>query len=198
MKEYIPNIITAIVAAITGIIGYYTAKLSASSKDKTTTKDEFIELIKIYKDELTGLKASEEECLYRYEELKKEFEVLRANVTLIKASSAAVPMPMWVKDVNGVMLSLNDSYEDTFLKPIGKTRADYIGKKDSDVWGEEIAEVFRKNDDIAAMSPDPISVFENVDVGNGVFKKYNIIKYRNTIADMVVSIAGIALPKPKV
>lgn len=198
MNEYIPNIITAIIAIVTGIIGFFTAKLSASSKDKTTTKDEFVELIKMYKEEVSKLKESEDECINRYEELKKEFEVLRANVTLIKASSPTVPIPMWIKDINGVMLSLNDAYEEIFLVPLGKTRADYIGKKDIDIWGKEIAEVFKKNDDIAALSSEPISVFENINVGNGVFKKYNIIKYKNKIADMVVSIAGIALPKPKV
>lgn len=191
------GLITLVSVVITAASTYFISKRKVRQDDVKI----LLEGWKAQYDQINArLKESEvreEQCVKNYEALSAQLQTLKASVTLLKASSPTVPIPMWVKDWNGVMLSLNDAYEKEFLFPNGKTREDYIGHTDTEVWGEEIAEQFRKNDNLAALSDEPISIYEKVEFASGHFKEYNIIKYRNKLADMVVTIAGIALPKPK-
>lgn len=197
MEQYLIPISTFILGLSGTIITWLRNKKESKQVDINTLLKQWEVQYHLINSRLQEAEEREKECLENYATMIKELNALKASVTLLKASAPTIPIPMWVKDTNGIMLSLNDAYEQTFLKPLGKTRNDYIGKTDTEVWGEEIAKEFRINDNIAALSDEPISVFENVNIGNGIFKEYNIIKYRNKIADLVISIAGIALPKPK-
>ncbi|AKM78264.1 TPA: PAS domain S-box protein [Candidatus Wolfebacteria bacterium] len=54
----------------------------------------------------------------------------------------SVPDIIWMKDVNGVYLSVNEAY----LSRIGKQREEIIGKTDLDLWPKEFADKYRADD----------------------------------------------------
>lgn len=54
--------------------------------------------------------------------------------------------PRWRKDENGVMTSLNQAYDVIYLRPNDKSRKDYIGLNDTEMWGKEIGQIFWEND----------------------------------------------------
>ena len=200
LMEIIKDHIDAFITLVVGFIGSF---FVFKGKRGDTINDQVKMLLDSMQSNIEGLKKdvaeaknAEFKCQEINREVNRELATLKASFTLLKASSPNIPIPMWFKDINGVMLSVNDSYEEKFLIPLGKTRDDYIGKTDVEIWGEEIASEFWRNDQEALMSKDPISVFENVNAGKGIFERYNIIKYPSKIADVAVGIAGIALPKP--
>ena len=45
-----------------------------------------------------------------------------------------------------VMVYLNDAYYDLYLQPIGKSKGDYLGKTDTEFWGEDIATIYNAHD----------------------------------------------------
>jgi PAS domain-containing protein len=55
----------------------------------------------------------------------------------------SLPLPAWIKAVDGTMLYINPAYQSVY----GIETQNYVGLKDVDVWGEETANKFRKNDE---------------------------------------------------
>jgi hypothetical protein len=64
----------------------------------------------------------------------------------MESSYMHIPLPSWLKDIDGTMLAVNDAYEMYFLIPNGFVKSDYIGKTDSDVWPENVAQEFIESD----------------------------------------------------
>lgn len=184
------------------IIAYMTKYLPSSKKQNS---DDFKLLIETYQtqyknivEEVKAYKQKEQECLDRYSQLEEQLLRLQSNMTLMRASSPNIPIPMWVKDTNGTMLALNDEYERAFLMPKGKRREDYIGRKDDDLWGAELAKQFRSDDRLAIAQDEPIVILEPIQIGEDEdLRFYNIIKYPNKIGDLVVTVGGIAFPVPR-
>ncbi|WP_316673361.1 PAS domain S-box protein [uncultured Tolumonas sp.] len=62
--------------------------------------------------------------------------------TLLRNIQAAIPDPVWTKDLNGTFLSCNQAFERLF----GITEAELVGKNDYHFFSAERAEFFRQKD----------------------------------------------------
>lgn len=78
-----------------------------------------------------------------YDSIKKEKDdllminnLLKIELSSIYNKRESVPIPMWEKDKFGRMVWCNEVYENSFLKPIGKTRAGFYGLTDVEFLGE--------------------------------------------------------------
>jgi hypothetical protein len=125
--------------------------------------------------------------------LERQLFGLQNKLAMMESAHMDAPLPMWLKDVDGTMLALNQAYEDAFLRPIGKTANDYIGRKDVDVYGEELGRQFADHDRIA-LSGRIVDVLEDAPVGDGTMAKWRVIKYVRKVGRVPVGIAGIAVP----
>jgi len=184
------------------LIAYIARYLPSAKKQRSEDFKLLIESYqKQYKDimeEVKSYKQKEQECLDRYSGLEVQLLKLQSNMSLLRASSPNIPIPMWVKDINGIMLALNDEYERAFLMPQGKRREDSVGKTDDDIWGSEMAIQLRESDMKAIDQDEPVIGIETIRIGDEKHPKlWNIIKYPNKIGDLVVTIGGIAFPEPK-
>lgn len=127
-------------------------------------------------------------------DLQLETELLREQLKNLSRVHPDLPIPMWLKDQNGIMLSLNQAYEDAFLIPQGKTRFDYIGKHDDDIWGEKVADIFRAND-IIAMSMKRASFVLNEEEADHLLNGWEFFKYPKYSDGTFVGVGGMALPR---
>lgn len=64
-----------------------------------------------------------------------------SEIYLAKAWHSS-PIPMWIKDVYGKMVFINDAYCAIY----GIKKIDYIGKTDADIWPPEVARDFQALD----------------------------------------------------
>lgn len=125
--------------------------------------------------------------------LQKELANLRAKLSLLESNQVDFPFPMWLKDLDLTMLSVNVHYEREFLSPMNKTATDYIGHTDDKIWPESIANEF-KNNDLFVLNSKKVWDGEETIVRYGIPEKYRIIKYIRYAAGVPIGIAGIALP----
>lgn len=127
-------------------------------------------------------------------DLQKQVNNLRNKLLLLESATNDLPIPMWLKDLDGTMLSLNKAYEWLFLLPNNLRAEDYIGKHDSDVWPEEVAEEFGKNDRTVISNKSVEKFYETVSI-DGENKEFLIIKFPRKVGNTIVGIAGIAIDK---
>jgi PAS domain-containing protein len=153
-----------------------------------------------YIDENDGLRADLKAATERIEMLntrimglERQLFGLQNKLAMMESAHMDAPLPMWLKDVDGTMLALNQAYEEAFLHPIGKTAADYIGRKDSDMYGEALGKQFADRDR-AALSGNTVDVVEDAPAGDGTLTKWRVIKYARKVGRVAVGIAGIAIP----
>lgn len=116
------------------------------------------------------------DCNDRVSEMQTELSMLKANAIVTAAIATDLPLPMWIKDMNGKMLYLNDEYEKIFLIPRGVRALNYIGNDDFSVWPKKIAEEFRKNDVEAFNSSHPIKRVVKIPNERNGFTNYVVIK----------------------
>lgn len=120
---------------------------------------------------------------------------LKNKLTLLETAHHDLPFPQWLKDMSGVMLSVNSSYEKMFLQPLGKTSKDYIGHTDFDIWPTEVAEAFAENDNRAKgkegywMGIEPIWI-----KSSDISPYWRVVKYGRFVGNVCVGVAGIAIP----
>lgn len=103
------------------------------------------------------------------------------------------PLPMWLKDINGTMLLVNDAYERMFLIPAGLTKEDYIGHNDYDVWDQKTANQFHIHD-IGVLSQEVIFNESETFPVNGVMQTFRVIKYPYYVDGELFGTAGLAIP----
>lgn len=148
---------------------------------------------------VTNLSKDNEDLRRRIQVLEgfaQEVHELRTKLLLMESAHYDKPIPEWLKDLNGVMLSLNPAYERDFLKPYGVNSSDYIGKMDEEIWDEATAAAFRENDRRALTSPFKWwagyeTVVTKTGHSLGVFLIFKYVRYSGTIP---IGIAGLALP----
>lgn len=125
---------------------------------------------------------------------KLEIESLKLQVKNFAISHPESPEPMWLKGLDGIMISLNDAYEAAFLIPQGFTRRDYIGFPDEIIWGNRISEMFKKFD-LAARKDETDVVIEDVNFGNSLLENWVFIKMPYWKNGQLIGIAGRAIRK---
>lgn len=132
------------------------------------------------------------ECKETNQLLIKKVAMLENKVLLLESAHQSLPVPMWLKSMDGTMLALNPAYERVFLKPNKLTTIDYIGKKDHEVWPEEIADAFRSHDMKVQTSGKTLETTELVPI-DGVMTKWHIIKYIRFSDGIPIGIGGMAV-----
>lgn len=95
---------------------------------------------------LDRLDKENEELKEEIDKLKAGFHEMQISLLYIKSAHYSSPFATWVKNRNGIMMTVNDAYENLFLKPRGLTKFQYLGYKDSQVWPEALAKEYAKND----------------------------------------------------
>lgn len=195
LDPWIERIITFAVGGGMFKLGdYLISKKKADSEDFALLKDTWREEFRRYEEKFDKLNSKYGKLEEKLERSISENEDLRQTINSLKESYPDLPVPIWLKDHNGMMLSLNREYEDAFLLPQGKTRSDYIGHYDEDIWGEEIANIFRANDTVAISKKHVSFVFET-NIGHALLKKWEFFKYPKYVDGIFIGVGGLALPK---
>lgn len=146
------------------------------------------------KQENSFLKKDNMVLSQKLQEQGKRIFILEQRMNLVESVPHDLPIPMWMKGTDGIMEYLNEEYENIFLKPFGKTAADYIGKDDFAVWPEEIAKAFRLHDQQVLEKKIVYNGREKVPNNKGEIELWRIIKYVRWAGPIPVGIAGIAFP----
>lgn len=161
------------------------ARRKQNSSDLSTVVD-------LLKEDNEELRRQRDEYTYEIEVLRKEVADLRMRLSGLEGANMDVPIPMWMKDTRGVMLNVNHSFEDHFLRPLGKQKHEYIGNPDAEVWPEESARKFRESDMQCLQEEKTITAIETLDLG--LYKEdHMIIKYPRYIDGIKVGVVGMAV-----
>ena len=120
--------------------------------------------------------------------LQKSVNYYKDRELLYEAQLNTSPFPYWLKDPNNyTMIFCNRKFEDYFLKPIGKTAAEYLGKTDDEIWSKEDANIFRMHDERVKRFDAP--VFTKETVNN---EEVYVAKYPIKVGNVMLAIAGQA------
>lgn len=173
--------------------GVLTSLLTAFFTYRAATEqlesDKFIKLIDTYIEENTSLKTENR----RIVELEQEVYKLRTQVQVLESATQNLPIAMWTKDVDFVMLAVNAVYEYEFLFPRGLSAEDYVGRTDYEIWDLNTANRFRTNDIWVKKNKKPLKVIEKIPDINGDIHRYLIIKYPRYVGGVYVGQGGLAL-----
>ena len=193
-SEIIPLVLSTIGGGVLG--AFLTFKISLKKQNLT----EFEVLINQYKHleeklqkRVDSLEVEQNRLRVVEDKQREEIISLRNQLNLFESSSVDIPLPMWMKNVNGEMLFLNRNYEDLFLLPRGYNMSDYIGYKDHAVWTKEVADEFTKNDLKVVRTKRPVRSIERLDEVSGGEMWVEILKYPRIINNKVIGISGIVL-----
>lgn len=118
--------------------------------------------------------------------LEKEFREYKIKVP-------DLPLPAWIKSPEGIMIGLNNAYEEAFLSPKGFSRNDYVGYEDDKIWGNQVASTFKRNDQKAIKNNE--GVYIEIDDDNDLLKPWTFYKYPKFVDGTLIGIAGIGLPR---
>lgn len=193
--------IEIISAAIGG--GFLTKLFDYLMNLRKAESDDFDTIVAQWQKDNERLREENKEHERRQNELykkiaehEKKLSALNAKLLVMESSYMHIPLPSWLKDIDGTMLAVNDAYEIYFLIPNGYTKSDYVGKTDSDVWPENIAKQFIESDIKTMQSEKKIwygkeqIVVKGVDVSDN----WRVLKYVRYAGNIAVGVAGIAIP----
>lgn len=186
-------------AGITGggiwkLFDYLSANKQQNSADYSTIIQMLKEENENWKRTVEALQMKEEESRQRIIDLERLSSSLQSKLLLLESAAFDFPVPMWVKDLSGKMLALNEAYEQIFLKPKNLTAQDYIGKTDDKIWGKELAKIFQANDRKAFLTKIPVKETFIHELPDGSTEKYIIIKFIRYAGTLALGIGGIAVP----
>lgn len=202
-EEIIIAIITGVTTVIgSGLLSFFISKKKAKRDDFTAVTDLIKEDNERLREEIEEIKKENKLIRAELDEVKDELSEerattanLRADLLLLETAHHDLPLPQWLKDSSGIMLSLNDAYEAAFLIPQGKTRADYVGHTDVDIWGEEIGARYRRNDEIAQAKRKATVFREPMPVGDfDLTEDFIVLKYPRYKGRTLIGIGGIMFP----
>ncbi|MEM1215578.1 MAG: hypothetical protein AAGJ82_07835 [Bacteroidota bacterium] len=159
-------------------------------------QSEYQDTIEESKNELTRLREVEQKCYHDFVNLNRQISDFQNKIIMLETATMDSPLPMWLKSIGtvskpGVMLVLNNAYEQRFLQPIGKRAIDYIGRTDAEFWGDTLGrrywsldmEVIRTRSKVDQYEFDPLT-------GD----KLRVIKYPRLYNNNVIGIGGMAIP----
>jgi PAS domain-containing protein len=149
-----------------------------------------IDTLKNERKEVSELNSILQKRVFELELIVKD---LRNKIVLLGSAHDSSPLPSWLKDTDGTMLSLNQAYASAFLEPNGIKIEDYIGRSDFAVWPKDIAEEYQKNDLQVLKTRKDFIGEENIYI-NGKATKWKIIKWVRYVGRLPIGIAGKAVP----
>lgn len=128
-------------------------------------------------------------------EMRTERSELLQKFQILEAGQIKMPVPFWIKSLDGKMLMINDAYVDAFIRPRGDTRDDYVGKTDIEYWGKKVGSIYQHNDQKALRALEPIVFRETVPIaGKDIGEDWLFMKYKLLVNGQLVGIAGIGFP----
>lgn len=163
------------------------------SQQQVQFQKSVMDRVKDLEQDQRSLMDMRDELLKRINDLVIENAQLRARLDLMESAQMNLPWPMWLKDKSGVMLALNPAYERKYLLPRGLTRSDYIGKRDIDVWPEEIARAFGENDRETA-ERGRVQDFWELIIVDGRREYERFLKYPRYVNGILIGIGGMQIP----
>jgi hypothetical protein len=178
-----------------GGIGWYFNYLI---NNRQADQSQFDILIQRWEKDNERLRQREQANAIEIKKLQEELITLKNKMIMLESAHFDLPLPQWLKDIDGSMLSVNAEYERVFLDVMGVRAIDYIGKTDEDIWGKEIAEVYSKTDKTVYRTRKPMHVIENIPDGAGGYISYEVFKYPRFSGNVIIGIGGIALKEVKV
>jgi hypothetical protein len=164
--------------------------------NRTAKKTEMESVVEVYKQLHSEMKASDERCKLELSKVKEDLSALKSQMIIMQSASNDLPFPQWLKDMDLRMVWVNAEYEKAFLRPKGLKAVDYIGKKDSEIWPQEIASEMRKNDFQVMHSKsgywygEELIKIEEVNVST----QWKIVKYVRYSGNIPTNIGGMAIP----
>jgi len=162
---------------------------------RVSKRDDFEAVLKVWQEDNERLRRKEEENERLISELRDEVAALRHKIELLESAHQSLPLPMWLKDLDGTMLAVNHKFERELLAPSGIQSQKYIGKRDHEVWPKEIADQFVYSDN-KVKETRQVCFTEEYTIDSAGKKKYwSVIKYPRMLADVMVGIGGIAFPR---
>ena len=150
------------------------------------------EHIKSQRDELNQYRALQIAHGLRVIELESKLAEKTDRETIIKEFLNHFPFPIWMKaqreDGFFEMVFLNDAYTVTF----GKTKTEYVGRTDFEVWPKDVAQKFHDNDNEVARSGRPTRTIERVPTDTGL-EDLEVWKFTVPTLDYRTKIGGVAI-----
>lgn len=174
-----------IAVASGGVLQWFVSLILSRRQDN---RHDFSEIVKTWSLDNNRLREENENLRKLINDHEVRIRALQNQISLIESSHQDLPIPMWLKDLDGKMLALNREYERTFLKPKGLTIQDYIGKYDHEVWDKDTADEFKSHDAKVLELKRPMA-FKN----EGLDFKGRIIKFPIYAGGIIVGVAGIAI-----
>lgn len=193
------GVLAALFGLLSTVFGLFYIKEKNATNKEAVFRDDILKEIQFLREENNALKEKYEESIRQMSELKLQFAILeqewKLKIQMFESAHNDLPIPMWLKDENGKILSINGAYERIFLNPRGYEKNDYV--YDSDVWPAEIAEQFGKHDKQVLRDKTTWVGYEKVPDKNDVIHEWMIIKFVRYANGIVLGIGGIAVPKMK-
>lgn len=179
--------IVGIISAVLGS-GLLSGLLTYRLSNKKADQDGFTILFEKLEADNRRLREEEEKNAALIRDLQRKVDDLTIKLQLMESAHNDLPVPQWLKDTHGRMLSINDPYTQVF----GKTREEYIGNTDWEVWDKQTARQFTKNDSEVYRTRKVMHTIEMVPMPNGASEEWEIMKYPRYAGNIIIGIGGIA------
>ena len=125
-------------------------------------------------------------------ELEKALHETRLHNEILQAMPFDLPLPMWSVDRNHSFDFINKMYADIFLSPRGMTGDECLGLNIFDIWPNDVAAEFHKNNLIVMDTGAIFNGVEHVPDPLGKVNEWRILKFKRKIP---LGVIGIAIPK---
>lgn len=186
MESLFPSIAAAVLSSgiSVGILNYINARKKESREGITLFLNQL-------QSDNSRLRERETQNEKRIETLSDRLDDLQHKLMIMEQAHHNLPIPQWMKDKNGVILSMNPFCYDVFLKPFGVTRLEAIGLRDRDIFPPETADVIEDNDRRVIESRRAIRDIEELLIGDKL-QKWAVMRYPIIHEGVMVAIGGIA------
>ena len=105
----------------------------------------------------------------RIDDLERENKDLESRVRLLEGSSEELPFPLWHTSLNGEYIWTNQTFNNSWLLPLGKSPESIMNKKDEDIYKWFIEQIVNINKFMSQQSQqivDLVSDYGVFDNGN--------------------------------
>lgn len=116
-----------------------------------------------------------------YQVLKERSSNLEQNMVLFNRNYEGFPLPVWQKIKRGnefIMQYVNPEFVNIFGKNFNKDEYAFIGKNNFELFSEDIAEIYYKNDIDVSINGNELECDEETLDVNGNLLKLKVIKWR--------------------
>lgn len=186
------NVLESIFAFLGG--GIVSSFLNYIINLKSNKREELSAVVETWQKDNDRLRFENKSLQKELLELRKEFSDLKAKVLLLENAHIDIPLPMWLKDTRGTILSVNKEYESKFLAPRNCSITSFVGQNDNYVWKDEKLFLQLKSNDHTAMYNGIWNGVERYPTIDGKIEDWLVVRYPKKIGNTIVGIAGIAMP----